>query len=145
METENSLGKPRRKKGIVGSLVLIALLVSVIALSGFTVFSYVQRGSSTQASTATTTDSANVLNSLFNQMNVSLQIKVFNPDGSLASTHQYPNDIITNNLITIVGETLMGSGCVAMTTVNDIHQIQGACMDFMSVTSRTHMRADTSG
>ena len=113
METENSPGKPRRRKGIVGSLVLIGLLVCVIVLSGLTTLNYVghQTTNVSKSQTQSLSSMSNVmpigtsskLNEAINlpgfPVNVSLSIKVFDPNGTMVKDLIYPNDLILNNFV----------------------------------------------
>ena len=103
-----------QKKSKRGMVVMAVLVIAVVLLSGVTAINYWQR-SSTPKSQHTTSINDAVAN-LFAQMNVSLRIKILNQDGSLASTHNYPNDIITNQLIKYFTDTIAGgtAQCGAM-------------------------------
>ena len=88
----------RKRRIGIGSIALVILIVSVIVLSGFTAVNYVRHNVSTQA-TSQTTSLNQTINSFVNQMNVALNIRVLNPDGTVAANYSYPHDIITNQLI----------------------------------------------
>ena len=85
----------KRRNGIVGTIALIVLLVSVAALSGVTAFNYMGHSASKTTQTAINAS----VDNLINQMNVALNIKVLNPDGKVAANYSYPHDIITNQFI----------------------------------------------
>ena len=88
----------RKRRIGIGSIALVILIVSVIVLSGFTAVNYVRHNVSTQA-TSQTTSLNQTINSFVNQMNVALNIRVLNPDGTVAANYSYPHDIITNQFI----------------------------------------------
>ncbi|MDG7000805.1 MAG: hypothetical protein JRN15_17060 [Nitrososphaerota archaeon] len=107
---------PTKAGGTIGILVLVALLSSVAVMSGFTVYSY-DNSQLTPVQTTTTHLVDNYVNNLFDQVNVSLNLKVLNPDRAVVRNVTYPNDIITNNLITFAGDFWSGNNCPSLVPI----------------------------
>ena len=102
----------KRRNGIVGTIALIVLLVSVAALSGMAAFNYMGHPAASKATQTTTTQTAinASVGNLINQMNVALNIKVLNPDGTVATNYSYPHDIITNQFINFLAGMWASNG-----------------------------------
>jgi len=105
----------RNASGKIGSIVLLALLISVAALSVFTIYPYDDPQSQVQTTTYDAVSNvfvlANLGNHLLTGMNVSLRLTVLNTDGSVVTTRNYPSDIITNQMIDFIGDFFGNNQC----------------------------------
>lgn len=111
----------KTNNGRLMSLVLVALIISTGFMSAYAFF-----GSGRSISKqVTATDFTSIasgsrfshsgnLNSYFDRFNVALHLEVLNPDGSMVSSATYPDDLITSQMITLLGNFWGGTNCPSM-------------------------------
>lgn len=97
------------------SIVLSALIVVAAVMSGVTAV-HIYSSTNTRSATQSTSIQS-PFQTLFGQLGVSLHLTVLDPDGSVASSANYPNDIITNQFIEFFGNFFGGNNCFNLNAV----------------------------
>jgi hypothetical protein len=114
---------PKQRRGLA-SFALIALIVAATIMSGFTLYNANQTNAASQSGLSPTnlTMAENLSyfqnsRNLLDQINVGLNLRVLNPDGSMVSNTSYPDDIITNQFVEFFGNFLGGNNCFNLNAV----------------------------